>query len=162
MRPPALLLLLLTGAVVLAGLAPARGGQKIIDHDYVGADRCRACHAEEFAAWQRSPHARAFEALSARDRADPRCLACHTTVPDDVSTGLVGVQCESCHGPGRHYAVDHVMRDRELRAALQLATVDAQTCARCHTDSTPALTTFVYEQKLPLIKHWRDKPGQSP
>lgn len=158
MRPTVPLLVALAAGSLLAGLAPARGAQKVVDHDYIGADRCQACHAEEYAAWKKSPHARAFDVLSPRDRADPRCLACHTAVPDDLGAGLTGVQCESCHGPGRHYAIDYVMRDRELSTALQLQPLNAQTCTRCHTDSSPALVPFVYSEKLPLIKHWKDKP----
>lgn len=162
MRPTVPLLVTLAAGALLAGLAPARGAQKVVDHDYIGADRCRSCHAEEYAAWQKSPHARAFEVLSPRDRADPRCLACHTLVPEDLGAGLTGVQCESCHGPGRHYSIDYVMRDAELSAALQLAPVNAQTCTRCHTDSSPALVPFTYSEKLPLIKHWKDEPSSPP
>lgn len=152
--------LVVTG--VVASLGSARGAQKVVDHDFIGADRCRACHAEEYASWQKTPHARAFEVLSPRDRADPRCLSCHTTVPDDLSAGLVGVQCESCHGPGRHYSIDYVMRDAELSAALSLRKVDASTCSRCHTDSSPALAPFVYQDKLPLIRHGKGMAGAHP
>lgn len=147
----------LTVAAGLAGAAPQAAGQKIIDHDFVGAERCRACHADEYAHWQQGPHARAFEVLGPKDRADPRCLSCHTTVADDLSPALLGVQCEACHGPGRHYSADWLMRDAELSQLLGLAPVDAKTCTRCHTDSSPSLVPFVVADKLLLIKHWRDK-----
>jgi hypothetical protein len=162
MRLTVPLLVALAALALVAGIGPARGAQKVVDHDFIGADRCRSCHAEEFEAWAKTPHARAFEVLSARDRTDPRCLSCHTTVPDDLSANLVGIQCESCHGPGRWYSVDYVMRDEELRATLQLAKVDATTCTRCHTDTSPALVPFVFSEKLPLIKHWKDRPGEKP
>jgi hypothetical protein len=147
--------------IVLFAVVTARGEQKVIDHDFIGADRCGACHKEELAAWQKSPHARAFEVLSEKDRRDPRCLSCHTLVPDDVSVGLTGIQCESCHGPGRHYAIDYVMRDAELSRLLSLTAVEDKTCLRCHTDSSPSLTPFVVKDKLPLIKHWKDKPASA-
>jgi hypothetical protein len=149
------------GAVVasLASSAPAGAApQRVVDHDYVGAERCRACHAEEYAIMARGPHARAYEVLGTKDRADPRCLSCHTLVPDDLSAGLLGVQCESCHGPGRHYSIDYVMRDAELAKLLSLAKVDDKTCLRCHTESSPSLNPFVVADKLALIKHWTDAP----
>ena len=55
--------------------------------DFIGADRCRTCHQDAYDVWVKSPHARALDALTAKDKNDPRCLSCHTMVPDDVSTG---------------------------------------------------------------------------
>ena len=110
----------------------------------------------------RGPHARAFDVLGTKDRADPRCLACHTLVPDDLSANLLGVQCESCHGPGRHYSIDYVMRDAELAKLLSLAKVDDKTCLRCHTESSPSLNPFVVAEKMALIKHWADAPAAAP
>jgi hypothetical protein len=138
-----------------AGAAP----QRVVDHDFVGAERCRACHAKEYDVMARGPHARAFDVLGTKDRADPRCLACHTLVPDDLSSSLLGVQCESCHGPGRHYSIDYVMRDAELAKLLSLAKVDDKTCLRCHTESSPSLNPFVVADKIALIKHWADAPA---
>jgi hypothetical protein len=156
MRPAILLVVIVAGLGVAAGTSAAP--QKVMDHDFVGAERCRACHAEEYAMWAKGPHARAFEVLGPKDRTDPRCLSCHTAVPDDLSPMLLGVQCESCHGAGRHYSIDWIMRDTELSALLSLARVDDKTCTRCHTESAPSLTPFVVADKLPLIKHWKDKP----
>jgi hypothetical protein len=143
--------------LLVTGLLLAATPQQIVDHDYVGAERCVSCHAAEYALWAKGPHARAFEALGAKDRADPRCLSCHTVVPDDLAPGLLGVQCESCHGPGRHYSIDWIMRDAELSQLLGLARVGERTCTRCHTDSAPSLSPFVVKEKMPLIKHWQDK-----
>ena len=154
---PVILLVTVAGLVLAAGLADA-APQKIVDHDFVGAERCRACHAEEYAIWEKGPHARAFDVLAAKDKTDPRCLSCHTVVPDDLAPALLGVQCESCHGPGRHYSIDWIMRDAELSQLLSLARVDEKTCTRCHTDSSPSLSPFVISEKMPLIKHWKDKP----
>ena len=134
----------------------ARGQERVQDHDFIGADRCRACHASEYDAWRRSPHARALESLSEKDRRDPRCLSCHTMVPDDLSAGLTGIQCESCHGAGRHYAIDYVMRDEELRQALSFVPqIDEKSCLRCHTENSPSLVPFTYKERLEAIRHWR-------
>jgi hypothetical protein len=147
--------LVVVGLVVLAAVVlPAKGAQKIVDHDFIGADRCRSCHAQAYAVWERSAHARAYDVLSPRDRTDPRCLTCHTLVADDASAGLLGVQCESCHGAGRHYAVDWVMRDEELRSVLGFKASDAASCTRCHTDTSPSMLPFDAKAKLEAIRHW--------
>jgi hypothetical protein len=129
----------------------------VVTHDYVGAQRCKSCHAAEFALWEKSPHARAFDVLDAEAKKSVRCLACHTLVPDDTQLGLTGVQCESCHGAGRHYTPEYVMRDAELSGLLGLvAKVDERACLRCHTDASPALGAFDFKTKRELIRHWKD------
>jgi hypothetical protein len=151
-----LALLAAVGVTAIVAAGPGHSNQ-ILDHDYIGADRCRSCHTAEFEAWERSPHARAFQRLSESERQDQRCQQCHTMVPGDTQAALTGVQCESCHGPGRHYSLDHVMRDKELAAALSLvAKLDAAACTRCHDATSPALGAFDHEAKLKLIKHWKD------
>lgn len=143
-------------AALLSTSTPTSAAQ-VIEHDYVGAERCKSCHEAEYAAWEKDPHAQAFEVLSPAEKRDPRCLSCHTAVPSDTSAALVGVQCESCHGAGRHYTPDYVMRDAELASALGLiAKVDATSCTRCHNDTVPALQPFDFAAKRPLIKHWKD------
>lgn len=127
----------------------------VVPHDYVGAHRCKSCHAAEFAAWEKSPHARAYDVLDTTARKNVRCLSCHTLVAEDTQLGLAGVQCESCHGPGRHYTPDYVMRDKELSTLLNLvAKPDAASCQRCHTDAAPTMSPFDFATKRELIKHW--------
>jgi hypothetical protein len=147
-RPPLRLLPLL--AALLAGAAHAG--------DKVGAETCKACHPAAYEAWRASPHARARESLPERSRADKRCLSCHAPDADD---GLAGVSCETCHGPGRLYSARYVMRDPELARAVGLAEVGERTCAGCHTESTPSLVRFEYGRKLPLIRHWEDRPSRT-
>jgi hypothetical protein len=128
----------------------------VVAHDYVGAQRCKSCHAAEFAAWEKSPHARAWDVLDDGAKKSPRCLSCHTMVPEDIQLGMTSVQCESCHGQGRHYTPDFVMRDQELSKLLNLvAKPDQSTCVRCHTDATPSLQPFDFATKRELIKHWK-------
>jgi hypothetical protein len=50
------------------------------------------------------------------------------------------------------------MRDAELARALGLVDPGEKTCAACHTESTPSLVRFEYGRKLPLIRHWEEKP----
>ena len=153
-------LLLITAAVVVVvalSASSSTAAAQVAEHDYVGAERCKSCHEAEYAAWESSPHAKAFAALSAKEQADPRCLQCHTLVASDTQQALAGVQCESCHGAGRHYLQDFVMRDAELAGLLNLvAKVDAASCVRCHNDATPSLRPFDFASSRALIKHWKD------
>jgi hypothetical protein len=126
--------------------------------DTVGAETCRACHPAAYEAWRASPHARARETLPERSRNDKRCLSCHAP---DAAQGLAGVSCEACHGGGRLYAARYVMRDPELARAVGLADPGERACAGCHTESTPSLVRFEYERKLPLIRHWEDRPARA-
>jgi hypothetical protein len=79
---------------------------------YVGTKDCAACHFEQFMAWRNTPHAKAFDILPAKYRADASCLKCHTTgfgEPSGFKTqqqtpNLVGNSCEGCHGPGSKHS----------------------------------------------------------
>jgi hypothetical protein len=149
----------LVAALVLVVVASAPraqtgAGGNVAGHDYVGAERCRSCHEQAFTMWSTSPHARALDALPEKDRNDPRCLTCHTMVVDDRSPALVGVQCETCHGPGRHYSVEYVMRDADLRVQTGFLEPAEKTCLRCHTEASPSLRPFTYAEKLEAIRHW--------
>jgi len=77
--------------------------------------------------------------LGARVR-DGACLSCHGTGDGPAARArLPGVQCEACHGAGRAYAPDDVMRDPFLARALglrDLATDPAAACLRCHRART--------------------------
>ena len=79
---------------------------------YVSAAACRRCHEQEYLQWSATRHAFAFETLLKKERYfDPSCVSCHVTrfgyptgfqIGDETST-LKGVQCETCHGPGKQH-----------------------------------------------------------
>ena len=79
---------------------------------YVGTRECAACHFEQFMQWRTTPHAKAFEVLPVKYRADSTCLKCHTTGHGEATgfksvqetPNLVGNSCENCHGPGSKHA----------------------------------------------------------
>ncbi len=108
-----------------------------------GAHVCAECHAEIFASWRETPHARGYEVLTSADRqVDPVCLGCHATGSGDPA-GFVdahgkpyfaGVQCEACHGPGsRHVRLPG-------RGTIARAIGD-DFCAECHTEAaSPGFT----------------------
>ena len=154
----------LTSAAVLAfigvvGAAPPGGrvDATVWDDGLVGAEACGACHAAQYADWQTTAHAHAYDTLSEADRLDPKCNGCHATAP---RPGLEGVQCESCHGAGVHYWPDFVMRDKPLATALGLRPGnEPATCGRCHTDASPSILPFDFKRALPLVDH--RPPGAS-
>lgn len=143
----------LTMLIAIAPGNEARAGG-VTAHDYIGADACRSCHTEQFEIWSRGPHAAAFDHLRETQKRDKRCIQCHTMVPVDADPALAGVQCEACHGAGRYYAKDHVMRDVDLRSKLLFAVPDEKTCVRCHTDNSSSLRSFNYAEALKRIRHW--------
>lgn len=148
MRHPCLLAIAL--ALALAGSpGPAAAG------DLVGPETCKACHPAAWAAWREGPHARALERLPERSRADRRCLTCHAP---NLEAGQAGVTCEACHGAGRAWSARYVMRDAELSRALGLVVGGEKTCLGCHTETTPSLRRFDYQEKVKLIAH-PDRPG---
>ena len=120
---------------------------------FVGAAECGSCHAAEFDEWRRSPHAVALSRLSKAESADARCRGCHTMAPAERDVALEGVQCEACHGAGRHYAPAHVMKDPMLRDLLGLEKIDAKTCANCHRSDTPGIAPFDFAAKVGLVSH---------
>lgn len=134
---------LAAGSVVLATGA---AGQ------FVGAGRCGECHRAALEAWQRSVHARAHEGLPSEHTNDPRCVQCHGT----SDTGRAGVQCESCHGAGKHYSARYVMKDPRLSRIVGLEDVGEKTCRRCHTESSPSIQPFDYDAMWKLIEHGMD------
>lgn len=143
----ALLVVLTGGGWILLRAKPARC-QRLGDH--VGALRCRGCHEAEYKVWAKSAHRRAFQTLPEKERSNPMCLRCHTT---GKQTHLQGVQCESCHGPGRYYVQPEVMVDPVLSRAVGLKVQRGiKGCLHCHRQS-PKLRKFDYKKMWKQIAH---------
>ena len=160
----ALCLAFVTG---LASTASAREPQ------YVGAKKCKSCHGKElmgdqYSVWLKDPHHHAFETLKSeaslqiaqeRGLTQPpheadECLSCHVTAhgvpPTQIAHQLDpadGVQCESCHGPGREYRKKKIMSDREKALAKGLWDVgeDPAICTSCHNPESPTFDPKRYE-----------------
>ena len=58
-----------------------------------------------------------------------------------------GVQCESCHGPGKDYAKKKIMSDRDkaLAAGMWEPGEDEKICTDCHNDESPSWDIGKYE-----------------
>ena len=94
-----------------------------------GSKNCSQCHTKQYDAWKSSPHFKADETLTEKEKKDPACMSCHKPSLKDK-----GVGCEDCHGNGKDYAKDYVMKDKKLSKILGLKKVTQKTCDRCHND----------------------------
>ncbi|HOJ59757.1 MAG TPA: multiheme c-type cytochrome [bacterium] len=155
---------------------PKKEPVKLLDGPkYAGAMACAPCHQSEtkgfvYSQWRLSPHAEAYAVLGtprgfeiAREKGieshpqeSPECLRCHTTGYGEAPgyflesfDPALGVQCESCHGPGSEYMAEAVMLDPVASQQAGLWKVTRETCLRCHDPN------FDYENKVKLIDHSR-------
>jgi hypothetical protein len=144
-------------------LLPTRAG-------YVGSEACKSCHAGEHARWAGSAHAGAFATLEREGKAgEGACRTCHTTgygkggFPEGGSPAqhpaLVGVGCESCHGPGG----DHVGETAAKRGTIvSLADkcdscVILQVCGSCHDQANDPGFEYEVKRKIEAQRH-SDRP----
>jgi hypothetical protein len=156
------------GCCLLAGCFPVFAAAAGADEgEYEGRKKCGGCHKSQLESWKRTAHAKALRSLEAGEKAeakkkagldpdkdfseDEKCVGCHVTGfgqeggydIEDPSKYLIGVGCESCHGPGAEYRLLHrkggkafeetkkTMPRRELvEAGEDFAFV--QRCNACH------------------------------
>ncbi len=165
---PSLLLPLLLSLLLLPAASAVAEGE----HDYVGVEKCRSCHGKELmgdqvGVWSEGPHRRAYESLLGEESASivkergiegpahesDTCLRCHVTAfgvsPLRIANLLApndGVQCESCHGPGRDYRKKKIMSDREKaeKKGLWDAGHDTAICSSCHNPESPTYDPLRY------------------
>ena len=101
---------------------------------YVSAMTCQRCHQQEYLQWSATRHAFAYETLLKKERYfDSGCVACHTTgfgysigfQIGDQNSAFKGVQCETCHGPGKQ----HVGNPKKSNIR---SSTDTSLCLECH------------------------------
>jgi len=101
---------------------------------FAGWETCRECHEKQYAFIQNQKHGKSWETLvSSKSDGDVTCIGCHSA--GFAQSGGVyhirqmqpfqGVQCESCHGPGKKHA--------EKPNRHKFRTVTAKSCLKCHT-----------------------------
>lgn len=144
-------------------------------HSYVGAKKCKACHLKQYTSWSATKMSASFDLLKPGVRADAKkkarqdpakdythdaaCLPCHTTgygkpggfKSIEETPDLVGVQCESCHGP--HSGVLQVMTIQNksykkhdvMAAGLEIP--GEKTCKeQCHNSKSPLIgANYVFD-----------------
>jgi hypothetical protein len=185
---PIALFLGLAGLLVGSGVGVAATSQGAKPNRYIGADKCKNCHKSEetgdqFGHWMSSMHAKAFETLATpeakaaaaeRSIEDPQksdgCVKCHVTafgLPEEaIKKGFdrtMGVQCESCHGPGEEHmkarmtAVAKGEIDAAVPAGEVVTTPPMQTCRGCHNAESPTYKPFCYYDRVEQIRHLNPK-----
>ena len=113
---------------------------------YVSATACQRCHEQEYLQWSATRHAFAYETLLKKERYfDAGCVSCHTTgfgystgfqIGEQDST-LKGVQCETCHGPGKQHVGNP--KKSNIRSGE-----DTSLCLQCHdTKHSPGFEEVV-------------------
>ncbi len=132
---------------------------------YIGAKKCKTCHAKQYKAWKKTLMATSYENLKPGVKAEAKkkaglepdkdyttdadCLRCHTTgygqggfVSMEETPKLANVQCEACHGPGSDFS--KVMKknkkfklDEVKAAGLIIPSEDEKGCMVCHGDDSP-------------------------
>ncbi len=155
---------LLFAIVVAVPVLPSSAGE---EPPYEGRKKCGNCHRSQYESWKDTGHAKALSSLEAGEKAaakvkagldpdkdyteDKKCVGCHTTGfgaedgydIEDPSKYLVGVTCESCHGPGSEYRLVHrkagerFERKGETTARAELVETGeeflfAERCNSCH------------------------------
>jgi len=133
--------------------------EKDPDSAYLGAAACAKCHQPQFAQWQTTKHAKALQTLvdDEKDAVD-RCVACHATGfgwrtgfdSAEKTPGLAGIQCETCHGPGKLHAAS------PKDALLIRSNVQKHHCTQCHNrGAVPPIADFneTYEEYRAKIVH---------
>lgn len=116
------------------------------ENGYTSATACQRCHEQEYLQWSATRHAFAYETLLKKERYfDTGCVSCHTTgfgYPTGFQIGvqdsaLRGVQCETCHGPGKQHAGNP--KKSNIRSGA-----DTSLCLECHdTKHSPGFAKVV-------------------
>ena len=124
---------------------------------YTGNDACGVCHEQEYATWQYTKHATAFDTLVAH-AADRRkdCVGCHVVGYEEKGgydftrrpAMLEDVGCESCHGRGGPHLSPGFVPTRD-DGSRDYASV----CQTCH-NPTHSLG-FDYATFHPRVSHAR-------
>lgn len=189
-------------AALVCGLAASSSSAELSQgkkaNRYIGAQKCKNCHAaaesgNQFEAWSKMKHASAFATLASDDAkkigkdkgiADPqkddKCLKCHVTafgVPEDqIAKGFdksLGVQCESCHGPGEMHmkarmaaaaaaGEEEGFDDKDKGKAKKYVAVPKEeilseapmaTCLGCHNSDGPNFKPFCYYKARASFAH---------
>ena len=179
--------------LLMAGMAQSQEKKP----EYIGADQCKVCHDKkpegaQFSVWKTEKHAKAFENLKseaalqvAKDRGmakppheAPECLKCHVTGYDFEAMAApakikpeMGVQCETCHGPGETHVADgrDVMFKKktaeEVDWMANLMKIEEKLCLECHNEESPTWNPekytkedgtkagFDFEQAKKIIEH---------
>lgn len=132
---------LLGGIVMfgLAGVVMAEESKPAEEAQYLGVDKCKMCHAKQFATWQKMKHMKAIESLTAEEQKNPECVKCHVTgygktggfESMEKTPKMAGVQCEACHGAGSAHMKAPMP---EKKKTISASGTDCRQCHSPHVD----------------------------
>ena len=188
----ALLSVLFAAMVLVWGMAGVVYGQAKTAK-YVGVNKCKMCHSSaaggnQYGKWTEEKHSKAFDNLasakaketgSKQGIADPqtsdKCLKCHTTafgvskdMLDPKFDPKLGVQCESCHGPGENHVKARMAAaasgggdvfgpGKDQGVTIPAGEIngkpDAKVCLGCHNKESPNFTGFDFDKMSKQIAH---------
>lgn len=121
-------------AITVSALALTLSGPATAAGKYEGIKGCGGCHKSQKESWQHTAHAKAFDSLKPKVKAEEKkkakldpgkdytqdkdCIACHTIgfgekggfqagMSETEAGNLVGVGCEECHGAGGNFRKEH-------------------------------------------------------
>ena len=153
---------------------------------YMGSAKCKNCHStaakgDQFDAWLKTKHAKAFEQLASPEaiklgktkgvdqpQKSAECLKCHVTAYEVPAAqkhknfdATMGVQCESCHGPGSKHVEARLAADEaaagdkpiEVGKDEIIGHPGADTCRKCHNKDGPSYKPFAFKKYLKEIAH---------
>jgi DnaJ-class molecular chaperone len=148
-----LAVLLVAAIFVISSLVMAQEKPKFT---YVGDKACKMCHKAQHESWAATKHAKAFDVLKPEEQKKAECVGCHVTGKTATDSLLVGVSCESCHGPGSEYKKMTIMSKTKWaadKAAAMKVAVEAglivptaDVCTKCHKkEGNPNFKEFNFE-----------------
>jgi hypothetical protein len=122
---------------------------------FIGEEQCKTCHPKQHKAWQGSEHAIAFEDLEIVKKSfDPECIQCHVVgfnkpggfVDISITSHLMNVQCENCHGSGKEHAKSSGQKPLGNKGWSK-----EKMCGQCHVQKHSP--SFDIEKYWPKIAH---------
>src|SRR5271170_2992090 len=108
-----------------AAVASQQSPAKVDPADFVGADTCATCHADESKKFSSNPHAR---------------LA--------LEHGGKGVTCESCHGPGKAHVESGGVASDIFQFSKATPKQVEKKCLSCHIGAHPNFERTAHGQAL--------------
>ncbi len=127
--------------------------------DIVGSGRCRICHKEEYEKFSKTAHKDTSGSLSPEQKKNKECLMCHSM---DKEGKYMEIGCEACHGGGKYYSQEYVMKDKELARLIGLRIPDEKYCEKCHTQETPKINKMNIKEGMKKIEHKKEKETKKP
>ncbi|MCX7945080.1 MAG: cytochrome c family protein [Deltaproteobacteria bacterium] len=127
------------------------------EKDIVGSERCKICHKEEYEAFSKTSHKDTSKSLNTEQKNNKECLMCHSM---DKEGKYMEIGCEACHGGGKYYSQEYVMKDKELSRLIGLKKPDEKSCENCHNQDTPKIKKMDIKEGMKKIEHKRNPKTQ--